>query len=283
MNNLHMTNTLVSIIIPCYNQAQYLAEALESVLNQTHQVWECIIVNDGSPDNTEEVAMEWCKKDTRITYLKKANAGLSAARNSGIAIAQAEFILPLDADDKLGYNYISLALKEFELDSTIKVVYCKALKFGEEEGLLSLVPYSLYNLSRNNMIFPSAMYRKKDWERVGGYEVDMIYGWEDWEFWIAVLKDGGNVKRIDEVCFYYRIKSVSMLKSINEEKGKYLIDYMSVKHADFFVKNYGSFIAMDHNIKVLNRDFEIKLKSEKFIIDVFCKKFFGFSIFGKYK
>ena len=124
MNNLHMTNTLVSIIIPCYNQAQYLAEALESVLNQTHQVWECIIVNDGSPDNTEEVAMEWCKKDTRITYLKKANAGLSAARNSGIAIAQAEFILPLDADDKLGYNYISLALKEFELDSTIKVVYC---------------------------------------------------------------------------------------------------------------------------------------------------------------
>jgi glycosyltransferase involved in cell wall biosynthesis len=278
-----MTNALVSIIIPCYNQAQYLAEALESVLNQTHQAWECIIINDGSPDNTEEVALEWCKKDTRIKYLKKENAGLSAARNSGIAIAQAEFILPLDADDKLGCNYISLALKEFELDVTVKVVYCKALKFGEEEGLLSLVPYSLYNLSRNNMIFPSAMFRKKDWTRVGGYEVDMIYGWEDWEFWIAVLKNGGNVKRIDEVCFYYRIKSVSMLKSINEEKGKYLIDYMSVKHADFFVKNYGSFIAMDSYIQALNRDFEIKLKSEKFIIDVFCKRFFGFSVFGKYK
>lgn len=278
-----MSNILVSIIIPCYNQAQYLAEAFESVLNQTHHSWECIIVNDGSLDNTEQIALEWCKKDTRFTYLKKDNGGLSAARNSGIAIAKAEFILPLDADDKLGNNYIELALLEFTLDATVKVVYCKALKFGEEDGFLSLVPYSLYNLSRDNMIFTSAMYRKKDWKRVGGYEVAMIYGWEDWEFWIAILKDGGNVKRIDEVCFYYRIKSVSMLKSINEEKGKYLIDYMSVKHADFFVKNYRSFIAMDRNIHALNREFEINLKSEKFIIDVFCKKFFGFSVFGKYK
>jgi glycosyltransferase involved in cell wall biosynthesis len=278
-----MNNTLVSIIIPCYNQGQYLEEALESVLNQTHLAWECIIVNDGSPDNTEHVALEWCKKDTRIKYLKKENGGLSAARNTGIAIAKAEFILPLDADDKLGNNYIEFALQQFALDATVKVVYCKALKFGTEEGFLSLVPYSLYNLSRNNMIFPSAMFRKKEWERVGGYEVDMIYGWEDWEFWIAVLKDGGNVKRIDEVCFYYRIKSASMLKSIDNNKGKFLIDYMSVKHADFFVKNYGSFIAMDRNIQAINRDFGIKLKSEKFVIDVFCKRFFGFTVFGKYK
>lgn len=278
-----MNKTLVSIIIPCYMQGEYLTEALDSVLKQTHQAWECIIVNDGSPDNTEEVALEWCQKDSRISYLQKENAGLSAARNSGIAVAKAEFILPLDADDKLGYNYIELALYEFALDSTVKVVYCKALKFGTEEGLLSLIPFSLYNLSRNNMIFTSAMFRKKEWERVGGYEVEMIYGWEDWEFWIAVLKDGGNVKRIDEVCFYYRIKSVSMLKAIDNVKGKYLFDYMSVKHADFFVKNYDSFIAMDRVIQGLKWDFKIKLESEKFIIDVFCKRFFGFSVFGKYK
>lgn len=277
-----MINSLVSIVIPCYNQAQYLDDALESVLNQTHQNWECIIVNDGSPDNTDEIALNWCQKDSRITCLKKENGGLSAARNSGIAIAQAEFIMPLDADDKLGCNYIELALIEFEIDATVKVVYCKALKFGDEEGLLSLTPFSLYNLSKNNMIFPSAMFRKNDWKRVGGYEEDMIYGWEDWEFWIAILKNGGNVKRIDEVCFYYRIKSISMLKSIDEEKGKYLIEYMSVKHADFFVKNYGSFIAMDRKIQALENEFKIKLKSEKFIIDVFCKRFLGFSFFGIY-
>jgi glycosyltransferase involved in cell wall biosynthesis len=246
-------------------------------------LWECIIVNDGSTDNTDVVALEWCQRDPRISYFHKENGGLSAARNSGIEIAQAEFILPLDADDKLGYNYIALALQEFEFDNTVKVVYCKALKFGTEEGFLSLVPYSLYNLSRDNMIFASAMFRKNDWKRVGGYEVAMIYGWEDWEFWIAVLKDGGVVKRIDEVCFYYRIKSVSMLKSINDENGKYLIDYMSVKHADFFVKHYSSFVAMDRRITCLKRDFETKLKSEKFVIDVFFKKFFGFSVFGIYK
>jgi glycosyltransferase involved in cell wall biosynthesis len=278
-----MVNTLVSIIIPCYNQARYLEEALQSVLDQTHQNWECFIVNDGSTDNSEEIAMQWCLKDTRIFYLKKENEGLSAARNSGIELAQAEFILPLDADDILGCNYITLALNEFELDETVKVVYCKGLKFGCEEGLLSLTPYSLYNLSLDNMIFASAMYRKKDWQRVGGYEVEMIYGWEDWEFWIAILKKGGNVKRIDEVCFYYRIKPISMLKSIDNEKGKYLMDYMSIKHADFFVKNYGSFIEMNRKNQYLIRDFEIKLKSEKFIIDVLCKKILGFSIFGKYK
>jgi len=73
-----------------------------------------------------------------------------------------------------------------------------------------------------------------------------------------------------------------MLKSINAEKGKYLLDYMSVKHADFFVKQYGSFKNMEQIIERNEREFEYKLKSEKFMIDVFCKKLFGFSIFGKY-
>lgn len=94
-------NTLVSVIIPCYKQAQYLDEALQSVFNQTYANWECIIVNDGSPDNTAEVANWWLEKDRRFRYLIQENAGLSSARNSGIDYATGEFILPLDADDKI--------------------------------------------------------------------------------------------------------------------------------------------------------------------------------------
>lgn len=106
----------ISVVVPCYNQAQYLDECLQSVLNQTYQDWECIIVNDGSPDNTEDVAKSWAEKDTRFIYLSKENGGLSSARNAGIEIAKGEWILPLDADDKIGERYLELAEKEFEND-----------------------------------------------------------------------------------------------------------------------------------------------------------------------
>lgn len=274
---------LVSIIVPCYNQAQYLDEALQSVLDQTYTNWECIIVNDGSPDNTVQIAKQWVAKDDRFIYLYKDNGGLSSARNFGIEKAIGKFILPLDADDRIASSYIELAVNAFEKDYSLKVVYCKAEKFGEQTGIWNLPPFTLFNLSRNNLIFPSGMYRKTDWEDIGGYDPKMIYGWEDWEIWIALLKNGGKVKQLDEVGFYYRIKSVSMLKQINKEKGDYLLNYLSVKHADFFVKQYGSFKAMEHQLIALERKNEENLKSEKFVIDVFCKRFFGFTIFGKYK
>ena len=92
---------LISVIVPCYNQAQYLDDCLQSVLDQTHQDWECIIVNDGSPDNTEEVAKKWLAKDSRFKYLYKENGGLSSARNAGIKDSIGQFIFFLDCDDKI--------------------------------------------------------------------------------------------------------------------------------------------------------------------------------------
>lgn len=273
----------VSIIVPCYNQAQFLDEALNSVLDQSYVNWECIIIDDGSPDNTKEVALRWCNEDKRFIYLKKENGGLSEARNTGIKSAIGEYILPLDADDKIAKNYIKHAVQSFIEDVLLKVVYCKAEKFGDEFGLWDLPQFSLFNLSRNNLIFPSGMYRKADWQAVGGYDSKMIYGWEDWEFWIALLKNGGNVKQLKEVGFYYRIKSVSMLKQIDQEKGNYLLNYLSIKHADFFVKQYGSFKVMERKLIDEKNNNEKNLKSEKFVIDVFCKRFFGFTVFGKYK
>ena len=103
---------LISVIVPCYNQAQYLDECLQSVLDQTYTDWECIIVNDGSPDNTEDVAKKWVEKDTRFIYLSKENGGLSSARNAGIEIAKGEWILPLDAAEKYGKSGYGEYLKK---------------------------------------------------------------------------------------------------------------------------------------------------------------------------
>lgn len=271
----------VSIIVPCYNQAQYLDECLNSVINQIYSNWECIIINDGSTDHTETVAKKWEGKDSRIKCLNKENGGLSAARNSGISMAIGQYILPLDADDKISSNYIFQAVNAFEKDDTLKLVYCNAEKFGDESGLWNLPPFSLYNLSQNNLIFPCAIYKKKDWKTIGGYDENMIYGWEDWEFWISLLKNGGSVEKLDLVGFYYRIKAVSMLKNIDEEKGIFLLNYLSVKHADFFVKHYGSFKFLAQETERIKNSYEEKLKSEKFVINLFLKKFFGFTIFKK--
>lgn len=275
-----MKNPLASIIVPCYNQAQYLDECLQSVIEQTYQNWECIIVNDGSPDNTEEVAKKWLEKDSRFMYVYKENGGLSSARNFGILSARGEFILPLDADDKISIQYIELAIKEFNIDINLKVVYCKAEKFGIKTGKWVLPDFSLNRLAKDNMIFCSALYRKKDWELVGGYDTKMLYGFEDWEFWISILKNGGKVMCLENFGFFYRIKDGSMVKQIDEKKREYLFNYMSLKHTDFFIKHLGSFIELNRKVEQSNFYFSEKLKSEKFVIDLFCKTFFKFTLFG---
>jgi glycosyltransferase involved in cell wall biosynthesis len=267
-----MNNVKVSIIVPCYNQAQYLDECLQSVLDQTYQNWECTIINDGSPDNTEEVVEKWLKLDSRFKYIFQENGGLSSARNTGISQARGGFILPLDADDKIGVNYIELAIEAFEKDSSLTLVYCKAEKFGEETGEWKLSSFSIYDLARFNMIFCSAVFKKADWEKVGGYDINMIYGLEDWEFWIAILKNEGGVKCLEEVGFFYRIRANSMARTVNLKHKEFSENYVAKKHIDFFIKNYDGLNKM-RKINIGN------LKSEKFVINLFTKMFFGFKLF----
>lgn len=264
-------------------QAQYLGEALQSVYEQSFQEWECIIVNDGSLDNTEEVAQKWVNRDSRFTYLSKENGGLSSARNFGISHSSGEFILPLDADDYISKNYVADALHSFAQDASLKLVYCKAEKFGSQSGLWKLPIFSLSNLSKNNMIFCSAVFKKSDWNSVGGYDVKMNHGWEDWEFWISLLKNGGNVKQLETIGFYYRVKEVSMVKQLDQPKKEALLQYMSIKHSEFYVKQLGSYKKLNDDVENTKDEFKRILKSKKFVCDLFFKTFFGFTLFGKYK
>ena len=274
-----MNTPQVSIIVPCYKQAQFLSEALESVINQSYYNWECIIVNDGSPDHTDDIANEWLSRDERFNYVSIKNGGLSHARNVGIESANGKYILPLDADDKISEDYIELALEEFKNDPSLKLVYCKAEKFGLETGIWKLRDYSIERLAYINMIFCSALFEKKDWEKVGGYDMNMKYGIEDWEFWIAILKNGGNVKQIDKVCFYYRIKEVSKNNSITSEQYKNLFDFMSTKHADFYVKYVGNFHDLIKNNNETKRKLQIMMKSNKHAVNVLFKNIIGKEIF----
>lgn len=226
---------LVSIIIPCYNQAQYIDEALQSVLDQTYVNWECILVNDGSPDDTEKVANRWVKKENRFKYIYQKNTGVSGARNLGIKKAKGEFILPLDADDYLSANYIEECVKIIE-NTNIKLVYGRAQFFGEQEGELSLGKVTIQNLLKYNRIHCAGLYRKIDWELNNGYDENMKHGFEDWEFWINLLKKGGEAVLSEQSVLYYRIKPLSRSTEINSnlKKNDQMFDYIFQKHIDLY-------------------------------------------------
>jgi glycosyltransferase involved in cell wall biosynthesis len=108
-----MSKELVSIIVPCYNHAQFIIETLSSVLQSSYTNIEIIIVNDGSTDNSEEIALEFCQIHPNILYLNQKNSGPASARNHGIHNAKGKYILPLDADDIISIDYIEKAVHVF--------------------------------------------------------------------------------------------------------------------------------------------------------------------------
>jgi glycosyltransferase involved in cell wall biosynthesis len=236
-----MSQLKVSIVVPCYNQGAFLQDCLSAVVRQTYQNWECIIVNDGSSDNTNEVAAIWLRKDLRIRLYEKLNGGLSSARNFGINNSTGGLILPLDADDLICPHYVEGCVKKLTETPDLKLVYGKAIKFGVENGEWKLPDYSLELLLKRNMIFCTAMFYKSDWEKIGGYDEEMKVGWEDWDFWIRLMADGGGVYRESEIMFYYRTKPKSMIKELissRETKSK-LTEYVFTKNVAFYERHFG--------------------------------------------
>jgi glycosyltransferase involved in cell wall biosynthesis len=231
-----MEKCMISIIIPCYYQAQYLEEAVNSVISQTYDYWECIIVDDGSPDDTEEVYTKNWPDDIRIKYLKKENGGLSDARNAGIAIANGKYILPLDADDKIGREYLADAVVVLEKNDDIKIVYADAEFFGGKSGKWELEEFNLDKFLLYNQIYCSALFRKSDYEKTVGYNKNMKYGFEDWDFWLSIIETGGQVYKIPKTLFYYRVKDQSMVSQLSDDKKNLLRRRIYANHTELYAK-----------------------------------------------
>lgn len=274
-----MNNPIVSIVVPCYKQAHFLNEALQSVFEQTFTDWECIIVNDGSPDNTAEIAQQWCAKDNRFIYLSKINGGLSSARNAGIKISKGEYILPLDSDDILHQDYLSRLVPVIKAELTLVIVSCYTQFFNKNKSNIvhELRPYgsSYLNFMFENNLVASSLFRKKSWEEVGGYDESMKKGFEDWEFWIAITENGLKYKIIEEFLFYYRKSESSMLMDTLKNHRIDVMKYVLTKHREIYIENYDNTI--DHlffQIK-LYRNSEIKYKNsiEFKLGTMICKPF----------
>jgi len=253
--------TKISVIVPCYNQAQYLDECLQSVFEQTHKTWECIIVDDGSPDNTEDIAKEWELKDSRFKYYKKQNGGVASARNYGIEKSSGEWILPLDGDDKIGSKYLELASQEFAKD--YKIIYCNAEFFGNADGNWDLHDYSYQRMLIKNHIFCSGFFRKTFWSEVGGYDTDFLHGHEDWDFWLSILDSQAKVLQLDYVGFFYRRKEISrdVLLSLSSQNQKLTDNLIYKKHFQKYMlydenplKNYEISAQKENKLRLLQKE-----------------------------
>ncbi|WP_269683908.1 glycosyltransferase family 2 protein [Flavobacterium lacustre] len=213
-------NELVSIIVSCYNQAQYLDEALQSVLGQTYTNWECIIVNDGSPDNTEEVVKKWIEKDLRFKYFYKENGGLSSARNLGLNNVKGEYIQFLDSDDVLGNRKLELSIKELHLDKNINVVISNFRMFTINPDYSS-APYCTLDFEFFN--FKSVLLK---WESIFSIPIhcglfsallfqdfrfpEELKAKEDWVMWLTLFQKEFKVFFVNKSLVYYRKHQESM-------------------------------------------------------------------------
>ncbi len=196
----------VSVIITCYNYGRYLEQCVRSVVSQTFTDVEIIIVNDGSTDDTIDVAERLIAGTTThaIKLITQENSGQPAiARNRGIAEARGRYILCLDADDLIHPEMIRLCVRVLEERPDIAIAYTDRRDFDGVEQIVNAGEYNFQKLRYANHISYCALFRREVWEAVGGYR-ENVRGMEDWDFWIAAGAKGFHGLRIAEPLFLYR-------------------------------------------------------------------------------
>ncbi len=220
----------ISVIIPCYNQENFIAETLNSVLAQTFSDYEIIIVNDGSADNSPKIINGYRDNyPDKIKIVNQENCGLPAARNAGIREAQGEYIFPLDGDDKISSDCLQ-SLYDAMQTKRADVVFSKVVFFGARSGVFLLKNPTKYNMVFGNCVVCSALYKKNDWQDFGGYDESMRRGFEDWEFWLNFIETNKKFYKVQKELFFYRmgINSLSVLTHKNQEE---IADYIFSKHS----------------------------------------------------
>ena len=232
--------SLVSVIVTCYNLGEYIDEAVNSVLNSTFQDFEIVIVNDGSTDEyTNNKLLNYNKPKTKVFNIK--NCGVCNARNFAVKNSNGKYILPLDADDKIAETYIEKAVEVLENDNNIKIVYCDAEKFGEETGKWELEDYSFENMLKGSLIFVTSLFRRKDYNKTIGWNPNIKQTLEDWDFWLSILENGGAAYKLPETLFYYRIRKGSRTQFLHEgnyDVWKKDLRQVYLNHLKLFSENF---------------------------------------------
>ncbi|MBZ5560745.1 MAG: glycosyltransferase, partial [Acidobacteriia bacterium] len=225
----------VSVIIPCYNLGAYLDEAVESVLAQTCQDFEIVIVDDGSTDpDTRALLADYRRPKTRV--IRIAHAGVSEARNVAIANATGQYLCALDADDRLEPTYIEKALRILDEDPSITFVSCWARMFGDEAWDWKPERCDVPALLCEDTVCTAALVRRDAVLAIGGFDTQIpLQGAEDWELWLTLAERGYRGVILPDVLFHYRRRSGSLSTVSWYGSGHVpLTNYRLAKHADSY-------------------------------------------------
>lgn len=210
----------VSIVIPAYNAAETIAETLASVQAQTMPNWEAIVVDDGSNDETEEIANQFAAKDSRIRTVSQPNQGVSAARNRGISLANFDWLSFLDADDWLSPQYLERMTEAIASDSSLDAVHC-GMRRVDPDGNTFFDKYvpDLTDLfpvfaRRCSLLIHACVFRKALADSVGGFDISLSTS-EDWDFWQRIARTGARFGAVKEILGFYRMRPNSLSREGN--------------------------------------------------------------------
>jgi GT2 family glycosyltransferase len=217
---------LVSIIIPCHNYADLLAEAIDSALLQSWPKVEIAVVDDGTIDRPDTVVARY---GPMLTFIRQENRGLSAARNVGARWAAGQFLIFLDADDRLGPDFASRCVEALQDHPTAGFAYTQTQYFGTATGVTTLAPYSLDRLIEGNEVSATALIRAELVRQFPYHEGNRI-GWEDWDFYLTLAENGWGGVLVDEVHFEYRRHPCSMTAVMTHQDRRRLLFMIGIRH-----------------------------------------------------
>lgn len=225
----------LSVAIPCFDQGEFLIEAVASVERAVAEPCELIVVNDGSREpRTLEILTMLRRAGYRI--FDQENAGLAAARNRGFELARAPYVLPLDADNRLRPGFTGPALEVLDSQPEAGVVYGDRHDFGLRSEVVHVPEFELDEILPFNFIDACALVRKEAWKACGGYDAAMpAPGWEDWDLWIGMAERDWRFHHLSVEAFDYRVRPGSMLSSFDDEElRRRMMDYVIAKHRDLY-------------------------------------------------
>lgn len=210
----------VSVVIPCFNYAAHLEDAVVSVLAQTFRDLEVIVVNDGSTDDSLAVAQLLAAAHPRVSVIDQPNSGQPAfARNNGIARAQGRYVVCLDADDMLGATMVEECVRLMESHPAVGLVYPVQQNFGASDDGPLFSGWHAEWLRYANRLPTASMFRREAWADAGGYRTN-VPGYEDWDFWIACSAHGWQGVLARDATFLYRVHDEGLYTDAKERDAR---------------------------------------------------------------
>jgi glycosyltransferase involved in cell wall biosynthesis len=268
---------LVSVVVPCYNHGQYLAQTIESIHTGSYANYEILIVDDGSADPHTHQVLALLAQHPKVKVLRQPNGGPAQARNTGIAQAEGEFLFFVDADNWAKPTYIEQGVAVLQANPAVGVVYADALLVGERDkrwatatdgNVWKSQEFDLKKLYEGNFIDNCTVVRKDALAQVGGYEPDRtIQGWEDWELWLRMAKAGWQFHYLGQPLFYYRTLPGSVISLASGcEKRMSKLDFILHKHPHLLsvhyqnlARNYCKLVKTANDYETLANSREYKL------------------------